>query len=320
MRNNILNILKLIRIKNLFIVMIMNVFIKIFILNKLIEINALNSFDFCIYLITLILIIAGGYIINDIYDVEIDKINKPNEIIVNSKISTRVAWRIYYLLNILAITSGIFLVIKIDKFELLGFFLFFILWLWLYSKRYKKTFLLGNLQVSFLTSLSVITLAIFDLFPLYNWIFIKSSYVFLLIIVYAIFCFFTTLIREIIKDLEDFSGDSFYNSKTLAIKYGKRKTKKVLYLLSGFTLFLIVFVQLLPLIKVPIYYENLQMSGKNLFCFLCILIFTITIQIQFILFLKKLIYANEKNHYTYLSKLCKIIMITGILSMPFITF
>ena len=124
MRNNILNILKLIRIKNLFIVIIMNVFIKIFILNKLIEINALNSFDFCIYVITLILIIAGGYIINDIYDVEIDKINKPDEIIVNSKISTRVAWRIYYLLNILAITSGIFLVIKIDKFELLGFFYF----------------------------------------------------------------------------------------------------------------------------------------------------------------------------------------------------
>ena len=180
MRNNILNILKLIRIKNLFIVIIMNVFIKIFIINKLIELNALNSFDFCIYLITLILIIAGGYIINDIYDVEIDKINRPKEIILSSKISTRIAWRIYYLLNILAINCGILLVIKIDKFELFSFFLFFILWLWSYSNKYKKTFLLGNLQVSFLTSLSIITLAIFDLFPIYNWTFIKSSYVFYL--------------------------------------------------------------------------------------------------------------------------------------------
>ena len=320
MRNNILDFLKLVRFKNLLIVIIMNVFIKIFIINKLVQINALNSFYFCIYLTTLILIIAGGYIINDIYDVEIDKINKPKEMIVSSKISTRIAWNIYFLLNIFAITCGVLLVIKLDKFELFSFFLFFILLLWLYSNKYKKTFLLGNLQVSFLTSLSIITLAIFDLFPIYNWTFIKSSYVFYLIIIYAIFCFFTTLIREIIKDLEDMSGDSFYNSNTLAIKYGKRKTKKVLYSLTTFTLILIVFAQYLSFKKVSKYNLDFQMSDEKLFYFSCILIITIAIQIQFILFLKKLICANENNDYTYLSKLCKIIMITGILSMPFITF
>ena len=128
------------------------------------------------------------------------------------------------------------------------------------------------------------------------------------------------MIREIIKDLEDMSGDSFYNSNTLAIKYGKRKTKIILYSLTTFTLFLIFFVQYLLFIKLSKYHEDFQMSDEKLFYISCVLIFTITIQIQFILFLKKLIYANEKNHYTYLSKLCKIIMITGILSMPFINF
>lgn len=317
--SNIINIFRLIRIKNLITICIMNVLIKLFIINQSIEFPALTQFHFYIYLITLISIIAGGYIINDIYDIKIDKINKPQDIVITNKISVLSAWKIYYFLNITAITSGVYLVLEINKFWLLSFFLFFIIFLWLYSKKYKTTFLLGNLQVAFLTSLSIVSLVLFDLLPLYSWDSIVSSKVFSLIIFYATFCFLTTLLREIIKDIEDIGGDSYYNANTLAIKYGIKKTKRIVYSIIIIIMFLVAFIQYLLLIKIFNNDINVQISYNKLFFLLSILFFTVIVQALFNILLKRLVFAKQKSNYTYLTKVCKFIMLIGILSIPFVS-
>ena len=131
---NIITFIKLIRFKNLLIICLMNFLIKFFIINQSFKDTALSNFHFCIYLITLICIIAGGYIINDIYDVKIDKINKPKDIIISDRITVISAWKTYYLLNIGAVISCLYLVIVINKLWLSSFSYFYFFTMDLFKK------------------------------------------------------------------------------------------------------------------------------------------------------------------------------------------
>ena len=205
------------------------------------------------------------------------------------------AWKTYYLLNIGAVISCLYLVIVINKLWLSSFFLFFIFSLWIYSKKYKTSFLFGNLLIAFLTSLSIINLVLFDLIPLYSWEVIKSSQTFNIIIVYTSFCFLVTLIREIIKDIEDVDGDSYYKANTLVIKYGKKKTKKILHSIIIGTILSVAYIQFILLTQIFDNHSNLQISFERLLFVLYILTFTIILQIQLNILLKKLVFAKQKK-------------------------
>ena len=96
-----IDFLKLIRFKNLLIIILTQVVIKFGLINVYLAKSALSNTDFSFYLFALITIVAGGYIINDIYDIEIDKINKTKTRIIERKISARVAIKAYYTLNLI---------------------------------------------------------------------------------------------------------------------------------------------------------------------------------------------------------------------------
>ena len=85
--NKFISFLKLIRFNNLLIIILTQIVIKIFLIDAYLNSSALSILQFCLYLLALISVVAGGYIINDIYDVEIDKINKASTRIINKKIS-----------------------------------------------------------------------------------------------------------------------------------------------------------------------------------------------------------------------------------------
>ena len=80
--NKLYALLNLIRFKNLLITALTQIFIKFYLINAYLSNSALSDVNFSIYLIALISIVASGYIINDIYDIETDKINRPNSIII----------------------------------------------------------------------------------------------------------------------------------------------------------------------------------------------------------------------------------------------
>ena len=71
----IFNYIKLIRPLNLIIIIVLQCIIKFFLINQFINEPALSKINFSFFLLSIILITAAGYIINDIYDEKIDKIN-----------------------------------------------------------------------------------------------------------------------------------------------------------------------------------------------------------------------------------------------------
>jgi 4-hydroxybenzoate polyprenyltransferase len=233
-------------------VLLTMVLTKYALLNSFVENSYLSHFEFLILIISVLFITAGGYIINDIYDVEADKINKPNKIFIDKTISKKNAWKSYFLLTFLGLILGVF----ISFYKALGafsvIFIFTILALYFYSKNLKKLPLLGNLITSLCIAFVIYIVYLFgfkyiEFFKLTHEE-IENATLFLQIwvatILYAAFAFLTTLIREIIKDIEDVNGDLKINAKTLPIILGRKRASKVAFFFSGILyVFLLITLQ-----------------------------------------------------------------------------
>ncbi len=169
-----------------------------------------------IFLIVLstVLIAAAGYVINDYFDVKIDLINKPDRVIIGRYLKRRVAMTTHQIFNVLGCLIGFW----VNKWVFLVS-LSSVTLLWLYASYFKKRPFIGNFIVSLLTGLSLIILTVY--YPQNRP----------LVILYAMFAFGISLIREIIKDMEDVRGDASHGCRTLPIVWGIPRTKTALYLL-----------------------------------------------------------------------------------------
>lgn len=271
------SLLKLTRFGNLVIIALTQYFTAGF----LIGMYTLNDVKLFLLSLSTVFIAAGGYIINDYYDVKIDYINKPDRVVIGKSITRRYAILFHILLSTSGILLGFYLSWRIAAVNVLSVFL-----LWLYSNNLKRLPFIGNFTVAFLTGLAVLVV---DLFYRAN-----NS----LVVIYALFAFFMTLVREIIKDMEDLKGDNSFGCKTLPIIWGIRKTKILLYIiLVVFSAIVIVLNQL---------YKALPFKYHLMFLF-----------VPLFWLLYRLIRADMKKDFTRLSIFCKVIMMLGILSMAF---
>ncbi|MES2794465.1 MAG: geranylgeranylglycerol-phosphate geranylgeranyltransferase [Bacteroidota bacterium] len=238
-----------------------------------------KKFNFLVF--SILLITASGYLINDYYDVEIDKTNKKDKVIIGKTISKNAAISTYFLLNIVAL-----ILIYSLNLKLAIFFLGSIIILWWYSYYLKKQPFLGNLIVSIYTAIPFLVIAYY--FQTEN----NSLYL------YCYFAFFISLIREIVKDIEDMEGDKIANCRTIPIILGIEKTKAIVQIL--FLAFVVSFFYLLFL--------------KIHFPILITLIF-LGLFIQFQL---KLRLSVSIADFHFLSTFLKIIMFFGVISMIFV--
>ena len=282
-RDNILStsfihsLLKLTRFGNLVIIALTQYFTAGF----LIGMHTLNDFKLMMLSVSTISIAAAGYIINDYYDVKIDYINKPNRVVIGKSIGRRYAILFHVLLSTIGIALGTYLSLGIGVVNAVSVFL-----LWLYSNNLKRLPFIGNVTVAFLTGLAVIVV---DMFYRTNNA---------LVVIYALFAFFITLVREVIKDMEDLKGDNSFGCKTLPIIWGIRKTKLLLYvILVTFAGIVVILNQL---------YRALPFKYHLIFLF-----------VPLLWLLYRLIRADMKKDFTRLSIFCKVIMMLGILSMAF---
>ena len=228
-----------------------------------------------------VLIAAAGYIINDYYDVKIDLINKPERVVVGRVLKRRVAMVSHVVLSSLGVFLGLSLSLKIGAINLLTVGL-----LWLYSNQLKRMPFIGNFVVALLTGLAVYIVDV--LFNTGNPV----------ILAFSAFAFSFTLIREVVKDIEDLQGDSTFGCRTLPVVYGVRRTKNLLYIFSILFLAGMCFLAYL-------------FVGKELTIF-CI---GLILPLGFIT--AKLKRADTVRHFNQLSNYCKVIMLLGILSMVF---
>ena len=174
----------------------------------------LSDYKLLLISISTVLIAAAGYIINDYYDVKIDFVNKPERVVVDKLLKRRVVMAAHSILNFAGIGIGFLVSFKIALINFLSALL-----LWLYSNHLKRLPFVGNVAVALLTGAALLVIAIY---------YQKNMF---LVLVYAIFAFSITLIREIIKDIEDVKGDTVFGCRTLPVIWGIRKTKMIIYLL-----------------------------------------------------------------------------------------
>lgn len=257
----------------------------------------LTEIQFVILLLSLILIMAAGYIINDIFDLKTDLINKPQKVIVDNQFSVETAQKLYLITNTLGIISGIGLSLSILKPTYAFIFIGASLLLYFYSKKLKSKPLIGNITVSFLVVLNVIILSIFDLnFADKNDAKLLVIYIILLL---SCFAFFINLVREIIKDIEDINGDYNLKMNTLPILLGVSRAKKIAMFLCLFPLGLLLFI----VVKYASIYK---------YTVLYLLLFAF---IPLVYVALKLTLAKTKKDFKKLSILLKLIMFLGINSL-----
>lgn len=279
-RDFFLGFLRLIRINNLIIVALTQVFVRVWLIGPRKDWKQILS-DPHLYLILIatLLVAAAGYVINDYFDVKIDIVNKPRRVIIGRYLKRRMAIGTHQVFNILGVLCGLVVNWKVAVVNIVSISL-----LWLYSERYKRQLLTGNLIVSLLTALSLLILSVH--YPNNRN----------LVFVYAVFAFFISLIREIIKDVEDMRGDAMHGCRTLPIVLGIRGTKQVLYVLIGFfAAILVVWGQFLPGKALPIAFALL------------------TVPLGYLVYLLRK--AHTKRDFGTISTVCKVIMLIGLLTM-----
>ncbi len=211
-----------------------------------------NHWEYALLNIASILIASGGYIINDYFDIEIDKINKPSKVTIGTKISKKSALNYYFLLTSIGLFVGLILSFKIQSFTLGLIFLFTVGLLWFYSSSYKQKPLIGNIVISILSALSLFIVSIISISTLKNEYGMNllsktpiPTTIYAWIGGFSFFAFIMTLIREIIKDMEDIEGDNNLGCKTLPLFLGIKATKWLTSFLILTTIFLLFLVDYL---------------------------------------------------------------------------
>ena len=288
---------KLIRWKNLLLIIYTYLLIKFLFFPSFSIETALSLFQFSLLLLSIVLISAAGYIINDIEDVISDKINKPKKLIVSKVITKEKANQWYKITNTLGIALGILFCLNISKPTYSFIFIGASLLLYLYSKKLKSKPLIGNLIIAFLIGISIFILAFFE----FNFI-LKTepqNLAFTIIKALSIFAFCMNLTREIIKDIEDVNGDYVLKISTLPILLGITRTKNIANLTILLPIGLLLFILL-----------NFSESYKFTMLYLLITVFLPLVYISI-----KLFSVKNKNDFKKISTLLKITMFLGVNSL-----
>lgn len=260
---------------------------------------------FASLMVATVFIAAGGYIINDYFDQNIDQINKPDKVVVNRIISRRwvIFWHLFLSLTGLLLT--IYALPVNQYWHLLLANIFSVFALWFYSTTLKKKLLIGNVLISLLTAW-VIGILFFAKFPLTEVDFInlqnRKGHYFRLMILYASFAFIISLIREVIKDMEDVEGDRKYGCTTMPIALGIVVSKVFV------SVWMVVLIAALLILQ--IYALGIGWWASVVYAILLVIT---PLLISFKLLMK----ANTAKDFHQISTLVKFIMFTGILSMIF---
>jgi 4-hydroxybenzoate polyprenyltransferase len=261
---------------------------------------ALSTLQFSLLALATMCIAAAGYVINDIQDVEIDRINKPNSVIVGKKITEKKAYAFFIVLNSIGVVSGFFLTNSIEK---PGFFALFILisaLLYLYATYLKSIIVLSNIIVSAMVAMVLIVVGLFDLLPVITAENQSTQSTFFSIVLdYSLFAFTLNLIREMVKDIQDVDGDKNGGINTIPIAIGRKRTIYLVFVLAVILLFGIVYYMYSYL-----YYKQIA-----------ILYFLFLIVAPLIYFCVRSWGATTKKDYQFLSNFLKVIMVLGMGSL-----
>jgi len=207
--------------------------------------NLSLRFSECYFLILVLsvsFIAAGGYVINDYFDRRIDRINHPDSVIVGNQVNRRFAMILHFVLNTCGVLLGILISIISGHWKYSLIFIFISVILWFYSTTFKRQFLIGNFVISTFTAMVPFIVVLFEFPPFLKSDIPDMNHIIYIITGFAFFAFITSMIREILKDIEDSEGDKVIGCKTLPIILGNKTAKYIallFVLISGISVILV---------------------------------------------------------------------------------
>jgi len=299
---------KLIRYQNLLFLALTQLLLQQLIVSPLLQKYGFEyiAADTTIFLLitATVCITAAGYVINDYFDLKIDRINKPEKVLIGTVFSKQQAMLMHQVITAIGIITGLILAYNLQSFTLAFLFIVIPGLLWFYSASYKRQFAIGNVIVALMAASSVLIVGISSVAEL------KCNYADLVyqtpipaeiyswIGGFAAFSFLLTLMRELVKDLQDREGDSEVECRTMAIVWGEFKTKLVVYLLGASCIAFLIFAnqQLIP-------FEGTLTFKYILFGMIVpLLVFGYLLQT-----------AHQPSAYKIASRMLKYIMLIGVL-------
>ncbi|QSW89002.1 geranylgeranylglycerol-phosphate geranylgeranyltransferase [Flavobacterium endoglycinae] len=294
--------LKLIRYKNLLMLAFMQVLFRYVFLAQQDVPLALADWQYGLLVLSTVLIAAAGYVVNNIFDIPSDTINKPNDVVVGRGISETRAYNIYIGLNITGVALGFYLSNVIMRPMFASLFIFIASLLYFYATNLKQIMIIGNVVVALLLAVSVLIIGVFDLFPATtseNQA--QMASLFSILLDYALFAFIINFIREIVKDIEDVDGDYNQGMNTLPIAIGKSRAAKIALATA-----IMAFILLLLYTTKYFFENNLLIVTFYSFAF---------VLAPLLYFIVKIFGAKTQKDFHHLSTILKLILFFGILSI-----
>jgi 4-hydroxybenzoate polyprenyltransferase len=292
--------LKLVRFPNLVIVALTQYLLQYLVLVPALREASLSPildpFHFALLVTTTILIAAGGYLINDLLDYEADLVNKPEAVFVNRVFAKQTVWVFYLTTTLAGFAIAWYLAAYVEKLPLVLIYPTAVLLLYYYSKSFKKMPLIGNVVVAIFCAF-VAGVVLFADRENFAQMAGEGGEVAVLFGGYLWFAFLSTLLREIVKDIEDMEGDTWLGLKTLPLRFGEKTAKKwAIGIGAALLISLLVFV---------LWLWQRQESGSAVFT-----IAGVAIPLSYLIFL--IIKADTKSDYSKASLTAKIVMLLGL--------
>ncbi len=262
--------------------------------------TSLNGLGITILILATVCIAAAGNIINDIYDIETDTINKPEKVIVGKSVSEKNAYTLFIAFNLIGVGLGYYVSSLVDRSAFFSIFVLISALLYMYASYLKPMLIIGNIVISALVAFSILIVGLFELMPAITSFNKEIQFSFFRILLdYALFAFSINLLREIAKDIEDIDGDHKAGMNTLPIIIGSERAKNVLISLNFIPLAFLIHYIVFELYRQPIAvgYFLLLVIGPLIY---------ITI---------KIFSASTKKDFKHISNTYKLVLFSGMLSL-----
>ena len=261
----------------------------------------LGLFHFSQLILVTVLLTAGGYVINDIMDVEADRVNKPEKMIISRYIRRRSALWLYFCTQTIGFFLAIYLSFYVQNLRLLFLYPTAAIGLYAYSSYFKRRPFLGHLLIAlYCGGVALVVwlseqpgfLELQELAPE------LAQFLANIVLAYALFAFLTTLLRELIKVMEDEAGDRQANYRTTVIAWGAKRVRIICVSLAV--------VLLLLMGGYTHYFSNYFTNWKT------VLVASI-LAVPTLLIIYQLSRLSHAHHFKRLSQLTKLLMLLGVL-------